>query len=226
VEALAGLPAAARAGGSSLADLQAALDARGAGRWRCSAIARSSACGCACTRRSGSTRSTARVAARRDPLRRGDRRSRISPRSSAARSKCPQPVRDRTHSARSGVEWGGRDFQLNLGYNASLYRDRLKSLTVEEPFTGSSPVERSRLALPPDNEWHNLHADLAANLPLRTRASRRVLVVDQPPETTSLPPTINSGAIGLHDLATGTRPLRCRRPTRTRASTTRCARSR
>jgi hypothetical protein len=113
----------------------------------------------------------------------------------------PLPVRDQTHNARLGMEWGGRDFQLNLAYNASLYNDRLKSLTVEEPFSGLSPVDRSRLALPPDNEWHNLHADVAANLPLRTRAIGAFSWSSALQNDELLPPTINSGAIGATDLA-------------------------
>jgi MtrB/PioB family decaheme-associated outer membrane protein len=113
----------------------------------------------------------------------------------------PEPVRDRTHTARLGVEWGGRDFQLNLGYNASLYLDELKSLTVEEPFTGLGPLDRSRLALPPDNEWHNLHADVAANLPLRIRAIGALSWSTSQQDDTLLAPTINDGTIGATDLA-------------------------
>jgi Putative outer membrane beta-barrel porin, MtrB/PioB len=113
----------------------------------------------------------------------------------------PQPVRDRTHAARVGLEWGGRDFQLNLGYNASLYDDSLKSLTVEQPFTGLGPVDRARLALPPDNEWHNLHADVAANLPLRTRAIGTFAWSTSLQHDSLLSPTINDGTIGTANLS-------------------------
>ncbi|TMA30242.1 MAG: hypothetical protein E6J87_18690 [Deltaproteobacteria bacterium] len=126
----------------------------------------------------------------------------------------PEPVHDRTHTARVGVEWGGSDFQLNLNYNASLYRDQLSSLTVEEPFTGTSlpapdtiRIDRSRQALAPDNDWHNVHADLAANLPMRTRAIGVFSWSTSRQNDELLPPTLNGGTIGsadLSDWSTGT----------------------
>jgi hypothetical protein len=187
--------------GSSLADLQSALDARGAGRVE---VQRD--------------RAQLGVRVRLHPTfwihaqyglesRRGEIPAGVGVSFPDLTSfvggtlEVPQPVRDRTHRARLGVEWGGRDFQLNLGYNASLYTDRLESLTVDEPFSGLSPVERSRLALPPDNEWHNLHADLAANLPLRTRAVGAFSWSTSLQDATLLPPTINAGTIGSIDLA-------------------------
>ncbi|HKA15165.1 MAG TPA: MtrB/PioB family outer membrane beta-barrel protein [Myxococcota bacterium] len=113
----------------------------------------------------------------------------------------PEPVRDRTHTARASLEFGGQDFQLSLGYNASLYRDQLNSFTVEEPFTGVTPVDRSRLALPPDNDWQNARADLAANLGTRTRAIGVFSWSSSRQNDELVPPTINSGAIGATDLS-------------------------
>jgi len=113
----------------------------------------------------------------------------------------PDPVKDLTHTARASVEWGGESFQLNAGYNASLYRDQLQSLTVDEPFTGTSPVFRSRLALPPSNDWHNLHADVAANLPLRSRVIGVFSWSTSRQNDALLPPTINDGAIGSTNLS-------------------------
>jgi hypothetical protein len=119
----------------------------------------------------------------------------------------PAPVRDRTHTLRTGVQWGGRQFQMNVGYNASLYRDQVSSLTVEEPFTGTSPVLRSRLALPPDSDWHNARADLAANLPLRTRVIGVLSWATSRQNDELLPPTINDGAIGSTNLANWNTPF-------------------
>ena len=112
-----------------------------------------------------------------------------------------EPVRDRTHTVRTSLEWGGKDVQLNLGYNASVYRDELHSLTVEHPFTGISPVLRSRVALPPDNDWHNARADLAANLPLRSRVIGVFSWSASRQNEDLLPPTINDGTIGSTDLS-------------------------
>jgi hypothetical protein len=113
----------------------------------------------------------------------------------------PEPVADHTHTARASVEWGGDAFQVNVGYNASLYRDQLESLTVEQPFDGFGAVQRARLALSPDNDWHNVHADLAANLPLRSRVTGVFSWSTSRQNDDLLPPTINDGTVGTVNLA-------------------------
>ncbi len=109
------------------------------------------------------------------------------------------PVDDRTHTLGAGLEWSGERAQLNLGYRGSLYRNRQHDLTIEQPF--AAPTERARLALAPDNAWHDLRADFGLALPLRGRLTTALSWSTARQDEDLLPPTINSGVVGGTDLS-------------------------
>jgi MtrB/PioB family decaheme-associated outer membrane protein len=113
------------------------------------------------------------------------------------------PVDDQTQTARAGLEWGGDVAQLNLAYNGSFYRNRETSLTLAQPFEslGLAPIVAARLALAPDNEWHNIRADAAVNLPLRSRLTGVFSWSRSTQDQDLLPPTIADVTIGATDLA-------------------------
>lgn len=115
----------------------------------------------------------------------------------------PSPVDDRTHSARASLEWAGDVFQLNLAYNASLYRNHESSLTLAQPFEsfGLAPITQARLGLAPDNDWHNVRADMAVNMPLRSRVTSAISWSRSTQNQDLLAPTISSVTIGTTDLA-------------------------
>jgi hypothetical protein len=114
----------------------------------------------------------------------------------------PYPVNDRTHKATAGLEWATDLAQLNLSYNTSLYRNQDTSLTLAQPFlgTGIAQIEQARLALPPDNDWHNVRADMAVNLPLRSRLTTAISWSRSTQNDDLLPPTISSVTIGTTSL--------------------------
>ena len=115
----------------------------------------------------------------------------------------PSPVDDRTHTARASLEWASDLAQFNLAYNGSLYRNQENSLTLAQPFEsfGSIPITQARLALAPDNDWHNVRADMAVNMPLRSRLTSAISWSRSTQNQDLLPPTIQSGTIGTTDLA-------------------------
>ena len=115
----------------------------------------------------------------------------------------PAPVDDRTHSARASLEWSSDLVQFNLGYNASLYRNQENSLTIAQPFEsfGPTPITQARLGLAPDNDWHNVRADVAVNMPMRSRLTTGISWSRSTQNQDLLPPTIQSGTIGTTDLA-------------------------
>jgi MtrB/PioB family decaheme-associated outer membrane protein len=115
----------------------------------------------------------------------------------------PAPVDDKTHNARAGLEWGNDLAQLNLTYNASLYRNEENSLTVAQPFEsqGLAPITQARLALAPDNDWQNVRADMAVNMPMRSRLTSAISWARSTQNQDLLPPTISNVTIGTFDLA-------------------------
>jgi len=113
------------------------------------------------------------------------------------------PVDDQTQTARASVEWGGDIAQFNLAYNGSFFRNRDSSLTVEQPFEslGLAPIVAARLALAPDNDWNNVRADLAVNLPLRSRVTGAFAWSRSTQDQDLLPPTIADVTLGGVNLA-------------------------
>ncbi len=113
------------------------------------------------------------------------------------------PVDDQTQTARAGLEWGGDVAQLNLAYNGSFYRNRETSLTLAQPFEsfGLAPIVDARLALAPDNQWNNIRADAAVNLPQRSRITGVFSWSRSTQDQDLLPPTIADVTIGTIDLA-------------------------
>jgi hypothetical protein len=115
----------------------------------------------------------------------------------------PTPIDDHTHTARAALEWGGDVAQINLSYNASLYRNQETSLTLAQPFEsfGSAPITQARLALAPDNDWHNVRADMAVNMPLRSRVTSSISWSRSTQNQDLLAPTISGVTIGTTDLS-------------------------
>ena len=113
------------------------------------------------------------------------------------------PVDDQTQTARASLEWGGDVAQVNLAYNGSFYRNREASLTLAQPFEslGLAPIVDARLALAPDNQWNNIRADAAVNLPLRSRITGVFSWSRSTQDQDLLPPTIADVTIGAIDLA-------------------------
>ncbi|HTO08429.1 MAG TPA: MtrB/PioB family outer membrane beta-barrel protein, partial [Myxococcota bacterium] len=114
----------------------------------------------------------------------------------------PYPVDDRTHKATAGLEWATALSQLNLTYNGSFYRDQNSSLTLAQPFlgTGLAQIEQARLALPPDNDWHNVRADFGVNMPFRSRLTTALSWSRSTQNDALIPPTISSVTIGTTNL--------------------------
>jgi MtrB/PioB family decaheme-associated outer membrane protein len=115
----------------------------------------------------------------------------------------PAPVDDRTYSGRAALEWSNELAQFNLAYNTSLYRNKENSLTIAQPFEsfGATPITEARMALPPDNDWHNVRADMAVNMPLRSRVTTAISWSRSTQNQDLLPPTIETGTIGTTNLA-------------------------
>ena len=115
----------------------------------------------------------------------------------------PYPIDDQTQNASARLEYGGDVVQANLAWNGSFYRDRERSTTLEQPFDslGLIPITAARLQNPPDNDWNNVRADVAVNMPLRSRLTGVFSWTRSSQNDPLLPPTIQNGVIGATNLA-------------------------
>lgn len=87
----------------------------------------------------------------------------------------PRPIDDSTINLNTGVRFNGRTWRMDVGYSASLYRDRYVSYDYENPYALYSVVPGAQAITPlqglfstePDNDYHNLRATLGRALPLQ-----------------------------------------------------------
>src|SRR6185295_2802251 len=77
------------------------------------------------------------------------------------------------------------------------------TLTWEQPLTVGDPaaLQRGRIALYPDNAYHNLKLDMSASLPLRGRLSGGFSWSRMTQNDSLVAPTVNSGFLGPVNLA-------------------------
>lgn len=126
--------------------------------------------------------------------------------SSGGNVEVPVPVDDKTHTAKARIDWSSELVQASLAYNASLYRNQETSLTLQQPFddTGGAnlaQITEARLALPPDNQWHNVRGDVAVDLPYRSRLTTAVSWSLSTQNQDLLAPTVSNLTIGTANLA-------------------------
>lgn len=65
----------------------------------------------------------------------------------------PRPIDDYTDQINAGIRFSVGSVNLGLAYFGSFYRNKLESLTWDNPFTSSPGAEQGRLALEPDNDF-------------------------------------------------------------------------
>ena len=118
-----------------------------------------------------------------------------------------EPIRDKTYEVSTGISLHRDRFDANLRYTGSFYRNANDSLTWDNPFllpgfTAVPPngVKYGRFALAPDNDWHNVKGDFALSLPMRGRLTATASWSQMSQDEDLLPPTVNSGTVGLVNL--------------------------
>ncbi len=114
-----------------------------------------------------------------------------------------QPLDDSTHEVSAGLEYGHDGMLGRLAYQGSFYRNDDEELTWENPFIvstlgrGSENVQRGRFALAPDNSWNNVKGEFTARIPLDGVFTTTVSWSYLHQDDDLLPPTVNSGMVGL-----------------------------
>jgi MtrB/PioB family decaheme-associated outer membrane protein len=108
------------------------------------------------------------------------------------------PVESDTHDWSGALQYASEQVQAGLRYRGSIYDDRNSSLSWENPFAavefGGSlfqGVETGRSALPPDNQLHQISADVGLRLPLSGRLTTSVSWTRMLQDERLLPATTN-----------------------------------
>ncbi len=110
-----------------------------------------------------------------------------------------EPLDSRTHHWSAGVEYAGKPVQANITYRGSTFENDLESLTWENPFVGEP---RGRSSLSPDNQSHQISADLAARLPWNTGLTASGSFTQFRQNQRLLAPTINTAFPDWNDAST------------------------
>lgn len=121
-----------------------------------------------------------------------------------------EPIDYNTHDISLGSSWEPGPWRFNVLYNGSFFRNRTDTLTFDNPFNiGTLPLgidpgtftpEQGRFALYPDNDFHNIKADVARELPLNGMFNTTLSVSRTGQDDELLPATINSGTVGAVNL--------------------------
>ena len=80
-----------------------------------------------------------------------------------------EPLDYLTHDIALGIRFRAANYQFNLAYTGSFFRNDIETLTFENPGLSEFDIgfkpERGRFALSPDNDYHRLGGDFATILP-------------------------------------------------------------
>lgn len=118
-----------------------------------------------------------------------------------------QPIHYRTLDVTAALRYREDDFQANLTYVGSYFRNGILSLTWQNPGLTSLASQsyippEGRLSLPPNNNYHSLKGDVAALLSPHARFTASVSYSLMRQDDALLPPTVDTGFVnGIGDLS-------------------------
>lgn len=104
-----------------------------------------------------------------------------------------RPIDYHTDEVEAKLGYTARDWQLGLGYNGSYFDNANKSLTWANAYSPQSAGQDSgQLALPPDNEAHQLTLSGSVRLPAKTTVNAHVSLGRMTQDDKLLPYTTNA----------------------------------
>jgi MtrB/PioB family decaheme-associated outer membrane protein len=130
-----------------------------------------------------------------------------TPPSFGASMETVEPVDYLTHDLAAGFAYSDALRQFNVTVNASLFRNRIDTLTWENPFdvgslgpppNNAANIQRGRFDLYPDNEAYHVKADFAQAFPAfyRSRLTASVAAGTMRQDDALIAPAVNSGTAG------------------------------
>lgn len=104
-----------------------------------------------------------------------------------------EPLDTTTDQIDASASYTGAKLQAKFAYYGSRFRNSLDSLTWNNPFTAILGGTAGQLALPPDNQFHQLSASIGYQFTDRTRASADLAWGRMTQNDGFLAPTLNAG---------------------------------
>ncbi len=108
-----------------------------------------------------------------------------------------EPIDYSTNEISSGFSYADNGLQVNLKYNGSFFENEKKQLSFENPFINLPNtqffIKQGRIDLYPDNDFHQLLADLTYTLPMQGQLFSTLSWSRMHQNDSLLPPTVNSG---------------------------------
>lgn len=115
-----------------------------------------------------------------------------------------EPVDYETDQVEAVLSYGDRQKQFQIGYYLSMFDDKYASLSWENPYTNGAwaglPVgypAQGRLALPPDNKFHQITASAGYNFTEKTRLMADLALGRMTQDASFLPYTSIGGLTGV-----------------------------
>lgn len=112
-----------------------------------------------------------------------------------------EPIDYDTHEVYAGLQWNNERTSANVLLSASLFRNNLDTLTVENPLfvapvNGIASFPRAVFDLPPDNDFYNLKGEVAHAIPefANTRLTGVVSLSSSRQDDALIPMTQYAGA--------------------------------
>ena len=104
-----------------------------------------------------------------------------------------RPIDYHTDEVEAKLGYSGQGWQLGLGYNGSYFNDANRSLTWANAYSPQSPGQNSgQLALPPDNQAHQISLNGSIRLPASTTVNALVSLGRMTQDENLLPYTTNA----------------------------------
>jgi len=103
-----------------------------------------------------------------------------------------RPVDYETDEVDVSVAYNSRKFQAQLAYYGSFFYNDDKALVWDNPYTPTNGGDSGQLALPPDNEFHQVMASAGYQFSDRTRATADIAVGRMEQDEDFLPATVNA----------------------------------
>ena len=103
-----------------------------------------------------------------------------------------RPVDYVTDQLDAAAAYTGNKLQLRVTYSASAFRNHNASLTWQNPYTALLNADAGQLALPPDNQFHELQLALGYQISNDTRVTADIAMGRMTQDQEFLAPTLNA----------------------------------
>ncbi len=107
-----------------------------------------------------------------------------------------QPIDYVTNQLDASASYTGRKWQARIAYYASVFNNDKTSLTWQNPYTSAAGETAGQLALPPDNQFHQILATAGYQFSDKTRATADIAVGRMTQNEDFLATTLNSSLAG------------------------------